>query len=654
MIEIPRVGQVIEGKYRLDEVIGEGGFAIVYRATDTTVDRAVALKVLVPGQNGYALTVASRFAREAKILANLTDGHTIRLFHFGRTGDGILFMVFELLSGVDLRTYLNNHGCLCEAVVVRVMRQVLASLREAHAAGILHRDIKPSNVHIYEYLDDPLRVKLLDFGIARPLGNESAALTAAGQVVGTPRYMSPEQAVGAELTPTSDLFSLALVALEMLTGDPRAPLVALVTGRPIDIPASPHLRWVLEGMLARDPDQRFRSAAHVLDALDDAPRHNNRAGASDAAIQRQQLSTSERRAGHTEASPHLSHRLVAVGGVALAVVVAGFAVVATYKESHDEEASLRLNNALMAPQRVLNQEPVKPAALVEPATAVEPADVAVPDPPDADISTVAGGGCGDAQHPSSGPMSTGSRGETVSWTLHVPRSYDSHSPHPLLVVFHGTGGTPGDLLNDSGLNDFADEHGIVVVAPHAETTVWSFEHSDPDSFLALVEQTKRELCIDDARIYVLGHDTGGMMAERLTCHDWVTGVVSTSYRPRDLDLPCKSPPKPRLIMTPRQSRHVPIEGGVQCLGRTMHPLSGYEKLWRERNRCRGAPETWLREGKTTCRRWSCDEPLASCEVSGGHNWPGMTPRQWDLLGCDGEPGSFDYMEAIWSFFTSIE
>ena len=274
--------------YRVITIIGAGGFARVYRARFEDVARDVALKVLVPqsAEPGrmYPEDLVQRFQREARAVSDLRSPNTITLHDFGRTRQGLLYMVFEFVDGTPLDRLVKRDGALPAARVVHIVRQICASLREAHAVGMLHRDIKPANVMVFDYLDQVDQVKVLDFGIAKTWTHDADGnpivddLTEDGTVMGTPRYMSPEQIVGQRLTPQSDIYSLGLVTYELLTGEPAAPQTQKtdVVRRhlspepfvlPPHIPLHPRLRGIVERMLAKASASRQQSVDALLAEL---------------------------------------------------------------------------------------------------------------------------------------------------------------------------------------------------------------------------------------------------------------------------------------------------------------------------------------------------------------------------------------------------
>ena len=215
------VGLVLDDKYRLDERLGEGGMGAVYRATHLLIERPVAVKVLSP-RLVTDDAAKERFRREARAAGRLQHTNAVAVTDFGETREGLAYLVMELLEGRPLREVLARDAPLDPARAVSLMLQISAAVEAAHEAGIIHRDLKPGNIFLVQRPDSPYIVKVLDFGIAKIAaddeGNLVDTLTGAGVMIGTPRYMSPEQCDGAELTPASDVYSLGVILYEMLTG----------------------------------------------------------------------------------------------------------------------------------------------------------------------------------------------------------------------------------------------------------------------------------------------------------------------------------------------------------------------------------------------------------------------------------------------------
>jgi serine/threonine-protein kinase len=191
---------------------------IVYKARQRYLDREVAIKVL-HASAGPDSPPARRFLVEARAASSLTDPHTVTIHDFGVTPDGMMYFVMEMLAGDPLSKVIRDRGALPYDRAVNIARQVCDSLAEAHVKGIVHRDLKPDNLFVFPRSDGTDFVKVLDFGIAKIM-DSGERLTSDGKVLGTPEYMSPEQAQGLPLTPASDLYSLGIVLYEMLAGQP--------------------------------------------------------------------------------------------------------------------------------------------------------------------------------------------------------------------------------------------------------------------------------------------------------------------------------------------------------------------------------------------------------------------------------------------------
>src|SRR5437870_8666472 len=218
----PLIGLVFEGKYRLDERLGGGGMGTVYRASHLLIDRPVAIKVLSQRFVGDQ-TAQHRFRREARAAGRMQHPNAVSVNDFGTTEDGWLYIVMELLEGRTLRDLLAHEAPLDPARAVSFMLQACAAVGAAHDAKLIHRDLKPANIFIEQRPDLPAVVKVLDFGVAKFMVEELEdddyqTLTQVGAIIGTPRYMSPEQCTGLALTPASDVYSLGIILYEMLTG----------------------------------------------------------------------------------------------------------------------------------------------------------------------------------------------------------------------------------------------------------------------------------------------------------------------------------------------------------------------------------------------------------------------------------------------------
>jgi tRNA A-37 threonylcarbamoyl transferase component Bud32 len=274
-------GAVVDGRFAIHGVLGRGGFSWVYAAEQTSMGREVALKVLRQDQSANEPT-RKRFLREVRAVAALSNPHTVSVFDVGSTADGILYIAMELLKGTSLQQAMQREGGPMPVQrAVQIVDQVLDSLDEAHAAGILHRDLKPDNIFLVPSASGNDFVKVLDFGIAGFVDDTEERDPDAGVPVGTPRYMSPEQIEAKRLDARTDLYSLATILFEMLAGRPPfdAPSpVDLALAKTRDEPpplrqAAPGVRipdeveMFLQRALSKDPDERPASAAEFRNLL---------------------------------------------------------------------------------------------------------------------------------------------------------------------------------------------------------------------------------------------------------------------------------------------------------------------------------------------------------------------------------------------------
>jgi serine/threonine-protein kinase len=272
---------IINGRYMPIRPIGRGGMATVHEVEHTVTGERLALKVLAWGA-GAPHGVLERFKREARASAQIKSRHVVRVTDADVSSelDGAPFLVMELLDGTDLQ-HATKAAPPDRRTVVEWMRQIAGAIDKSHQLGIIHRDLKPENLFLARQEDGPPIIKILDFGIVK-MAEEAAAVTASGEIVGTPAYMAPEQAtVGGTVTPAADRFALGLVTYRLLTGESYhgtdvLNIVSQLLYAPMKLPSAKHPElggafdaWFARAC-AREPERRFETAAQQVDALADA------------------------------------------------------------------------------------------------------------------------------------------------------------------------------------------------------------------------------------------------------------------------------------------------------------------------------------------------------------------------------------------------
>ncbi len=666
-MQFPKPGQTFQGKYELVQVLGRGGFAAVYKAIDVDVGRSVAIKFLVPGEDGYDPSLVARFLREARVVAQLKDPHNITMFDFGRSDDGLLYMVFEYVAGADLAHVLEDHGPVDPHTAIRVVRQLLFALREAHAAGVLHRDIKPANILVHEYMGDPWRVKLLDFGIAKPGVGKSAdpvaTLTKTGGIIGTPRYMSPEQLCGEELDATTDIYSLGLVAYELLTGSPaidgrdtRDNLRLQLSEQPIVIPPSSAvpsmLRTFVERLMAREASDRFQSAAQALEVLDaverDAlsgpqpPMPGPPGPVTTAPAHRVPTATRSR---PLEAPPRPwtvrlrelpTPALVGIGALVGGIVVIPIMLTADRTQPPPPRPpSMRVSNDLV--RGMAQPDTPRPATIAAPIVT-----------PPATPTT----GCGQPAKPGERSDVETFGFEPQRWVTYIPKQYREDRKHPLVLLFHDRTRTASSVMRDMRFSALADQHGFIVVALEGGnyTAPWR-PAEDIDDVRRVIARTRETVCLDTSRLYAVGHNVGGWAVEQLSCLMPFSAIATTAYR-GDGGPPCaRDTPVPHIHIVGRDNQYMPIKGGSTCEGGSTVPLAAKEDAWFQMNGCTGARRSYAKLATGACTTKKCaDAAFVSCVAEGGRDWPDNSGRDFQLDGCKIEAGKFPYSATIWDFF----
>jgi hypothetical protein len=283
------LGKTLDGRFRVEALLGKGAMGRVYRALQVPLNRPVALKVLDSNCGaGRDASFRQRFLVESALTARLSHPHTVRIFDYGCTADGIFYLAMEFLDGATLERVLAR-GPLNWRVALSIAQQMTRALREAHELGVVHRDLKPANIMLLHADDDTEHVKVLDFGLVKSFVEghelEGRVITQQGALIGSPPYMAPEQAERNRADPRSDIYSVGVMLYEMLTGRVpyagrlpleiilqhlNSPVPALTTPRGFDdVPEE--LKDIVTRCLAKSPMDRFQTTDDLLSAFQDIP-----------------------------------------------------------------------------------------------------------------------------------------------------------------------------------------------------------------------------------------------------------------------------------------------------------------------------------------------------------------------------------------------
>ena len=276
--EDPFIGRIVANRFEIISKIGAGGMGAVYKARQLGMDRYVAVKVLLR-EVAHDEKLVKRFKIEALAASRLSHPNTIRIYDFGEMEDGTLYIAMEFLEGKSLQKVLNLEKTLPVRRTLHIIKQVAASLTEAHSKNIVHRDLKPDNVFLIEVDGDKDFVKVLDFGVAklREADKQQGTLTQAGMIFGTPRYMAPEQCSSKAVDHRADIYAIGIMAYEMLVGKPPfdadSPLAILMKHlqekpKPLalvrpDIEVPEEVEAMVMRCIEKSPDKRYQTAQEL-------------------------------------------------------------------------------------------------------------------------------------------------------------------------------------------------------------------------------------------------------------------------------------------------------------------------------------------------------------------------------------------------------
>ena len=657
-----QAGDLIAGRYQLKVPLGVGGHGEVWVAVEQGSSREVAVKMLRPGSD---LATRQRFQREARLLAEISHPNCIQLLDFGIVDGGAdAYIVTELARGERLDVWASRPRSDEEKLAV--LDEVLAALGAAHAGNVLHRDLKPENIVIGVDPTGALGVKVLDFGMAKLVGEVRQDITATGEVHGSAGYMSPELLrARSDIGPQSDLYALGVIGFELFEG--RPPFEARtsfelsmkhLTEPPPTLSAGPAaLGRVVGNLLQKEPQDRFASAADARAAL---PIRRGRSQTRQVPVQRKRDRTRQSEVRQRRVS---RERVLALGVVGLALTAAGGFWLVRQRDS-----------------------PMTPRARpVAPATEVATRSTERTTKPEAATATdavEAFDGCGRELKPGRQRLSDPHAVMQRSVASYVPAGYEPHRRHPVVLLLHDDDQTPAELLDAPTWIEKADEHGFVLLATVDELGRHG-KWRNPDAVHAAwddLHAAGEAACLDLENVFVVGVGSGGAGATHLSCAygDKIRALVVGSHRLKVGQSPCvpRTPPA-QLFVAPLADGYDPVDGGTKCVQSDAKiSLTEHEGVLRTAHKCSTEKAVSAAHQNGECFEYKCESGLVVCHVDGGRPWPeweARVPERCPNGECketeDGRPtaigGSadatdrcntapaekFPYIEVAWEFMT---
>ncbi len=587
-------GDIVADRYRLLVIVGRGGFGVVWKAYDSVSGSLVALKFL----HHPSAELDRRFAVEAQALSRINNPYCLRPIDFGHDG-GSDFLVTDFVEGLSLVDWLATPKSLLDRT--KVACGIAAGLVAAHREGVVHRDLKPANIIINASDGEPA---IIDFGIAKLLGQHQPDITKTGEVLGTPGFMSPEQLRGRkEIGAPTDMYAFGALLYQMLEG--RPPFV----GDSAIATAMQHLTEPAPAV--RQPDA-VQFAPLVAQLLDKDPARRPTAVVVEAT-----LAGSARRSPPPD-EPRSGRRVVVIVGAVGVLALGALAVVGTRGDENPEPVARQRSPDVTSLLKQDSTAPDPPAAPI-----VEAGDMSRDTGRDVGVTSP----CRDLRQlrPGIRPLHT----DAGDVWVRIPPRYDPARPLPVVIMFHDGLQSPERALESPRFSALGADEQWLMIAPEgdplAERDHWRDEALH-DSVLLQVASAMKLLCVDEQRIYTLGFGHGGLAAFRFARDIPVAAIATFAYRPSKWRSPgeVEKPTLPKgsapvLAISVTEDPLQPFDGGPGCTNNEQISAAEFHAMLHQALDCADAPAEV--RPKTGCETVTCRAPLKTCVVEGGRMWP---------------------------------